>query len=1708
MSTLRKKFITVLAVLFCALLILSTVFIIPKTEKTAEANTAASSVAELVSSVDANGVHFNYTNLQKLFAKLSNGTDYGDVVSLLNTKSAYSGADLSTNGGGEYTVTFDGKQWIPAYLSRTNDTTGDIILTLWLAESSQDTGEGVKWAGQASTNSSLADDSIYPTGMYSSSYARAFLTGYSYANTPTSLSGVVTHNQKDFWKNFSAKYGSYMVSPISVNWQATEAAPEDMYLSNGTKYTGSIIPNDGCAEKLKSNNWGTNNDGNSTEKITTKGKLSSTGEYYHWGNDKIWLPSITETGATSGTATVGIWRMSVTQLQNSKNTLTRSGGSGNVGNCQYLDPSGAWNTANNISTPSTQLVGGIRPAFHLNLSEIMTLSAADVERDYNGNEQRIEGTGGIADTDPTAVNWYNDFLFDSKYVTFKYEKGSENTPQNAGKYKVTIEFTQAGKDAELKWKNPSSSSANKKEVYLTINKKPLKVTFVNNSGTTFNTSQSVTSGIESEYPVVAFPQAVVSGQIYDHDKTGANAANYPQLRIKYTGGDGYNSNDIPTAHGSYRATAELANDCNYCLAEDDASYKGYIDFTVGYYKVAVPTLAVSDGSAGSVNDFVYDGNTHSVNIPIFNTQIDSAKQTKTIKSYSDLVTITATTADTLSYDDTSHTATATNAATYTLTATLKDASAMEWDGGGSDNKPLTFTIKKAPLELSFADGGNDAGFNFVGGEWGRSTSGSVKFLVNVSGEVNGEQVDLNVYYTNKDGTGTNPASKSGNIYSIPLNLDKGTNYKLCAELDSTKSESKNYEIVLNNSVVNRIEKPFKITTSDANGFSKDDIVWGYSNPDIDGGEVQSFDTGNKVTYNGKKFTVTVKNVSDLTAAGVKVDVTYAPDSYGYDGEYSGTKVKSYTVNIRIVAYSEDYEFDDLEVSFTWSIEQATFELSTLNSVVKWGYIARGVTYAYDETAGIPYEGGGTDGSIVMVIKEGLPSWIVPKYDTVSCNESAVGDNYIARITSFTSNDDNYTISTTNADWLTRKWKIVPRTLPTDDWTQVKYENGNVTAAPTLKVSPYSPYLGYKYYDNKDCTGADLPFDKLTYDEGVTKVYYVLAYVLASDADNWILDDSGNPHGFKVGKDKDAVDITITAGGEYDGTAQEAVIALVKDVEGITLNSFEITYYKAGSDTPLGGAPKNAGSYRVVVSLKSDFADNYYIKSGEELDFEITKRVLEVPKFEGKLTYDGTVRDVATLCGLPEGWENYIDVTVAGLSGNTDTAVKNTGRYSVTFSIKDGINSTDIRNVEWNTDSSAAKTVPQVVYITVEQLVLSAKKWIENKYYSRIEFDAENAENFVVYKVYDEGGNEVDYGTVLGSVGEMFTVEVSVAAEHGDNVRIDFVSGVTARYEFFTDGGEEPTQVSLPKIADLTFNGENQTFVVDFGEFEEYIELDLSLSDVSALTQFNAGEYKVYFKIKSGQNAVWADTGDRKSIAVTFKMKVLVLEEPQVKSGERFTYSGSAQSATLNIDAAILARFMKIEGDYTATNAGDYTFTLSIDPSFAGNVVWASAAQGVDTVKTVDWTIEKARVSVKWTQSGDVPELDIPEEFKDLDVEYEIRDENGNLVTPDQMEAGKTYTVTAKLKEGSAANYEFVDDSGKSLSTATDGFGFEFKSGKSPFPWWIIALIAGLLVATIAVIIIVVKKRQTADGEDFDDYYGEDYDYDEEEEIDDFDDEDF
>ena len=367
MSKLRRKFITVLAVLFCALLALSTALMIPK-NKTADAyvNSPTTDVNELYNSSTGG---FSAKNLTTLYGELvSNATKIGDIKDALDNNAEITVANK------DIIVEFGGMKWLAVYLSkatRANAGTdgpdkgradnGNIVLTLWLANSVGNE-QFSTWTNLANTESYT-----YPGNMYGTSYMRSVVLGnggqywngtnWVTASPQTTFSDLIATSTST---SATPSKGDYLVAPRYIAWQYRQNA---MDLIN-------------YANDLNNEAWGA--ESLSASEITRRFKKAYFGNIEHysdWKDDLIWIPSLTEAGYGPANNSPndgynGIWNTtSVQRKSQSTPAWLRSCDEAGPAKLYCVDATaGDQNNAGWIVRYPTEEMA-VRPAIHLNLTK-------------------------------------------------------------------------------------------------------------------------------------------------------------------------------------------------------------------------------------------------------------------------------------------------------------------------------------------------------------------------------------------------------------------------------------------------------------------------------------------------------------------------------------------------------------------------------------------------------------------------------------------------------------------------------------------------------------------------------------------------------------------------------------------------------------------------------------------------------------------------------------------------------------------------------------------------------------------------------------------------------------------------------------------------------------------------------------------------------------------------------------------------------------------------------------------------------------------------------------------------------------------------------------------------------------------------------------------------------------------------------------------
>ena len=347
----------------CSLLLLGSVlgavfgFMQKKDTTTAFNSTYTESANAVVVSEIWNGSTFDKTNTQTLLNMLCNSSS--GSISTLSSKIGSGTINATTlrgyssggnTSGKSIIVTLGGFKWIVTYLFK--DSSGNTCATLWMADangtstygnSSSYYGGGSQWT------------SGYPASMYGTSYIAVYTlnNGGVYANV-TSDSTITS--AKSYTCSSSHKYAAfthvnggirpYIVQPNKVPYQTTIQGKS--YNGIGYALMNESLGNVSTSDLYKSSYTFEALDG-----------------YTNWGDDYLWLPSLSETGCSSSYP--GLWATSQAERTNS-NTYSW------LRSCYYSNSRGAYSLyssgddyGKNVGVNNRYAV---RPALHLNLTAV------------------------------------------------------------------------------------------------------------------------------------------------------------------------------------------------------------------------------------------------------------------------------------------------------------------------------------------------------------------------------------------------------------------------------------------------------------------------------------------------------------------------------------------------------------------------------------------------------------------------------------------------------------------------------------------------------------------------------------------------------------------------------------------------------------------------------------------------------------------------------------------------------------------------------------------------------------------------------------------------------------------------------------------------------------------------------------------------------------------------------------------------------------------------------------------------------------------------------------------------------------------------------------------------------------------------------------------------------------------------------------------
>ena len=776
--------------------------------------------------------------------------------------------------------------------------------------------------------------------------------------------------------------------------------------------------------------------------------------------------------------------------------------------------------------------------------------------------------------------------------------------------------------------------------------------------------------------------------------------------ITYTGG--LSAQVFP---GSYPITVKLNDNRNYVW--DDDTYDNLIyDFTILKGGVDLNTIVFAD------KEVVFDGTAHSIEMENLssefvvtyegNGQVNLGTYTITARIsladsyyeeyYEELPTLTATlsitkasvtkpTADTtefiynglaqtytlasndLFYTISGDSLTQTNAGTYTITVSLNNTEACQWDDGSEGTLTYTFVIAKATYDMS--------GVVFTGKTV--TYNGQVHAL-----EATNLPAGVTVSYENNNQT------NAGN-YTVTANFVGNANYNdIASQTAQLVIEKATYDM----SGVAFVDQTVTYTGSkfylDVTGVPTGVEVTYENNGHSDVGEYTviakfAVDANHNAIAN-LTATLTINKAQVIKPAADTTSfvytgsaLTYAvatSDLYTVSGNVQ-TNAGSYTVEIALKDKA-NYEWTDgtiEDLAYNFAIAKATYDMS--------GVVFADTTVTYD-------------GESHSILATNLPAGVTVTYEN---NEQTVVGTYTITA-NFAGDKDNYNAIPSQTATLTIAKAILAK--PAQDTTNFVYTgsaltytvatNNFYTVSGNVQTNAGSYTVAIVLKDKANCEWADGTTDDLAYNFAIAKATYDMSGVVFADT---TVTYDGESHSILATNLPNGVTVAYTGNaqteaGEYTITAtftgdvnynaipsQTAKLVIEKaqvekpaaDTTEFVYNAAAQTYTIAASNlyTVAGNVQTNAGSYTVAIVLKDKA--NYEWADGtiEDLayNFAIAKATYDMTGvvFANKtVTYTGSAFSIEAT-NLPAG------VTVA-YTGNAQTEA---GEYTITATFTGDVN---------------------------------------------------------------------------------------------------------------------------------------------------------------------------------------------------------------------------------------------------------------------------------------------------------------------------------------------------------------------------------------------------------------------------------------------------
>ncbi len=379
LSKAKTSLIVTLVCIFCIATLLTAFLFFPKDTVNAFTSVDDSNAVIVPQLWDESSQSFNSTNFRTLLSYISSDGTINGVNTTQQTAADIRNYTYGGKASGRAVVVQLGNyQWQVVYLTRTNNTSGDHIATLLMANN-----DGTATYGNSSSYYGANDfNNGYPTSMYGTSHIRAVTlnNGGPYVKITNNSSNPTDSDIEILDKDAGHKYALYTVESNGLTDYIVQ--PKDVWYQ--TQSQGNT--NNGMNYVLNNESLATNLSGyynNNTYQTKTY--------YTQWGDDHLWLPSLSETGRND--TYDGIWELSTAERSSTAYYWWSRSGNDDYSPYVYpLNSSGSGYPNNYVYYSH-----GVRAALHLNLDAAVNNLTNDITvESSNTNQGTVSGGGTYA----------------------------------------------------------------------------------------------------------------------------------------------------------------------------------------------------------------------------------------------------------------------------------------------------------------------------------------------------------------------------------------------------------------------------------------------------------------------------------------------------------------------------------------------------------------------------------------------------------------------------------------------------------------------------------------------------------------------------------------------------------------------------------------------------------------------------------------------------------------------------------------------------------------------------------------------------------------------------------------------------------------------------------------------------------------------------------------------------------------------------------------------------------------------------------------------------------------------------------------------------------------------------------------------------------------------------------------------------------------